>query len=376
VTWRYRGAAVTGYWNDSYAQQSAFSLVDHLKQAGVNTIQLLVSWFQPDMRSSALAPDYNGQSPTDESVRALIDYIHKQGMQVMLKPHAEPILAWDGRSEGWRGVIDPADREAWFASYVEFIMHYAHIAADSGAELFCVGSEMASMTRSASDQAQWTALADRVRTVYPGQILYHATWYEVEGGDYADDGPDGKVAFSAHFEPLPASFWSHFDYAGLGAYFDLYSPHVLNSPDPGVDLLAKSWYTGQYSDRPAQDANLVEAISGWQQRVGKPVIFAEAGYQNLDYAGYDSYEYNPLVDEGQSVAQQPNQAAQADAYQATFEVWGGVPWLAGAFWWQFNPDEPVDAACGDLQAELKQTGYSPCGRPAMQILTQWYRQEQ
>ncbi len=373
VTWQYRGAAVTGYWNDSYSTPGAQALVDHLKAAGVNTIQLLVAWFQPDMRSSTIAPDAEGQSPRDAGVVDMIRYIHAQGLGVMLKPHAEPVLAWDGVSEGWRGVIDPADRAAWFASYDAFILHYARIAAAENVELLCVGSEMMSMTRSEWDQRRWIDLVDRVRKLYAGKILYGATWFEVAGGAYEDRGPDGQVAFSATFQPLPANFWSHFDYAGLGAYFNLYTPHKLFVPDPGVETLIDGWYHNDLTDRSPEEANLFAAISRWQQQIDKPVIFVEVGYENVDFAGYADYEYDPVQVGDEDVPALPNDAAQANLYRATFTAWGGVPWLAGAFWWQFNPDEPTDANCGDSPASGDQVGYSPCGRPAMQVLSNWYR---
>jgi len=375
VAWLYRGAAVTGYWNDSYQQPSIYQMVDRLKDNGVDTIQLLVSWFQEDVRSSNLLPEYDGQSPTDESVVKLVRYIHQQGMQVMLKPHAEPEIAWDGTEGAWRALIEPVDREAWFADYEEFILHYGELSAAEKIELYCIGSEMASMTYSTTDQLYWKDLAEKVRAIYPGKIIYHATWYELFGGDYEDVGPDGEVAFSAQFKPLPISFWDNFDYAGIGVYFDLYSPHKIFVTDPGVEALYRGWFNNDVSDRADEQANLFKAIQDWHNSAQIPVIFVEIGYENKDFTGYSSYEYNPVEINGTIVQPQPNDMAQANAYQATFEAWGGVTWLLGGFWWQFNPDVTVDANCGNEPAAADVIGYSPCGRPALDILKNWYIKE-
>ncbi|HPH96018.1 MAG TPA: cellulase family glycosylhydrolase [Anaerolineaceae bacterium] len=372
VTWAYRGAAVTGYWFDAYEQPEAFQMIDLLKDGGVNSIQLLVSWFQPDVRSSELSPEYDGQSPTDESVAVLVRYIHQKGMTVMLKLHAEPFIGWDGKEDAWRALIQPSDPEKWWQSYEGFVMHYAQLAEAEKMEMFCVGSEMASMTYGKTNQQRWKELAHKVKGIYSGKTLYHATWYEMFGGLYEDNGPDGKIAFSMNFEPLPASFWASFDYAGVGAYFDLYSPHVINLPDPGVETLYRGWFFNDTGDRPMEQADLFAAIEAWHKDIHNPVIFAEVGYENKDYTGYSNYEYDPIMINGQPVPARQNDMAQAHAYQATFEAWGGVPWLLGGYWWQFNPDWPTDANCGLVSPGAGDLGYSPCGRPAWDIVKEWY----
>jgi hypothetical protein len=372
VKWRFRGAAVTGYWNTSYAQPGAFSLIDRLKASGVNSIGLLVTWYQADMTASEISPQYEGKTPNDQSLADLIAYIHAQGMQVMLKPHVEPQIGWDGTPGGWRGVINPADREVWFNNYGRFILYYARLAADSKVELYCIGSEMPSMTQSQADQERWAALAQQVRLVYPGEILYGAHRYEVFGGKYNENGPDGNTAFSADFQPLPAGFWTSFDYAGLSAYFDLYSPRLLAESDPGVDALVDGWYRNDRSERAPEQAFLFDALTRWQALIGKPVLFTEIGYRNVDYAADHTYASQPLLKDGVAVDVLPNDSAQASAYQAALEIWGDVPWLAGAFWWQFNPSNPVNAACGNQPAPADEISFSPCGRPAMNVLKLWY----
>ncbi len=94
VTWQYKGASLAGYWHDSYAQPNAFDTVDYLSGLGVSHVALIVSWYQADMQATEIFPRYDQETATDESLQAIIRYIHSQGMSVMLKPHIEPDQDW------------------------------------------------------------------------------------------------------------------------------------------------------------------------------------------------------------------------------------------------------------------------------------------
>src|SRR5260370_38450269 len=100
---------------------------------------------------------------TDGAVRAAIQDLHDLGLKVMLKPHVD---VQDGT---WRGTIHPADTDRWFASYRAFIARYAALAQAGRAEMFCVGTELATLTDSRY-AAQWAGIVGAVRGAYRGPI--------------------------------------------------------------------------------------------------------------------------------------------------------------------------------------------------------------
>ncbi len=366
VSWEFRGASLAGYWNDSYEQPNTYDLIDYMNASGVNTVAVIVSWYQDDMQSNQIYPRYDKETPTDESLETLIDYIHAQGMAVMLKPHLEPLHNWENKDIlGWRAVIRPSDRESWFASYEAFISHYISIAQAHQVELFSIGTEMSSTTKGPTDQEHWIDMAKRVKADYSGALLYSAHEYEILGGHYAVTGTD-----PFDFEPLPASFWEPFDYAGTTVYYDLYDAHNLKDPNPDSELLIEGWY-----DSPARSEDqryLLEAFTAWQEMHGKPVIFSEIGYRSIDYAAFQ-----PYTTEGSNaddLSANSNEEAQAHAYEAAFSVWGNVDWLAGAFWWQFSPHSASQRECGAdfIPNPEEEITYTPCGKLAGEVLHLWY----
>ena len=203
LNWSYRGASLAGYWHTSYESPNACAIVDYLAGIGANSVAVIVTWYQDSLTASTLAPDPQ-QTPTDESLADIIDYAHAQGLSVMLKPHVDP-------GTEWRGEIGPDDEAAWFASFEDFVLHYARMAEAHDVELFCLGTEMASMTRGTARQSRWAQLAAQVRQEYGGQITYAAHEYEVLGSETVD--------------PLPPEFWEPFDYAATTVYYGL-SPAI------------------------------------------------------------------------------------------------------------------------------------------------------
>jgi hypothetical protein len=368
VSWQYRGVSLTGYWHDVYSEKETFEVVDSLQKMGVNTIQLLVSWYQDDMRSTNIYPRFDSKTPEDESVKAIIQYIHSKNMAVMLTPHVSPRKGWkDDGSESWRALIGPSDRAAWFNSYEQYIFHYIDIARAENVELFCVGSEMDSMTRLPEDQQRWASIVQKIRANYPGKLTYNAHMYEVFGGYYRVPWDKTQPSrFEATFQPLPKKFWSNFDYAGVSFWMNIYSPAKLDLPDPDISSLLDGWYKNDVADRPPEQAYLSDALSRWQISLGIPVIFTEIGYQNFDYTAYHS-----SVDQFHHTRKQNNQA-QADAYEAAFTIWGRNPWMVGAFWWQVDPASIRPPDCMSIQEKSSNTDFSPCGRPAGEVLRKWY----
>ena len=114
---------------------------------------------------------------TDDEVRWAIRAAKERGLKVCLKPVVNV------RNGTWRAHINFFDIDVppeptwsqWFAGYTEFIVHHARIAAEEGAEMFCIGCEMVQSDRR---EAQWRALIAEVRAVYPGLVTYNCDKYQ------------------------------------------------------------------------------------------------------------------------------------------------------------------------------------------------------
>ena len=223
-----------------------------------------------------------------------------------------PIVLLDETEEStdWRGTIDPPDWDRWFASYREFILYYARIAAETGAEYFSVGSELIS-TEFFRDR--WVGVIDAVREVYPGLLLYSSNW--------------------DHYEQVRA--WDRLDLVGVTAYNT-----VSNSDKPTVEELLGFW-------KPIKTKLL-----RWQRKIGKPIVFTEVGYPSQVGASRDPWNYY--------MSTQVDLETQKRCFEAFFATWEDEPAVAGVYvfeWW--GEGGPED------------TSYMPKGKPAMEVIRAW-----
>src|SRR4051812_37331319 len=161
-----RGANVTAWNTDAFAQPAADSSLGDLQATGTTNAAIVVTWYMDAKTSSTIAPR-DGKTPSDASVLHAIARAKELGMRVTLKPHVD---VWDGT---FRGDITPASRSDWFASYRAMIDHYADLAAQAGADALIVGTELTTMT---DDTAEWRALIAGVRARFGGQLTYAANW--------------------------------------------------------------------------------------------------------------------------------------------------------------------------------------------------------
>jgi hypothetical protein len=85
------------------------------------------------------------------------------GMRTLLKPH---LWVRHGQWVGELAMTSEADWQRWFASYQEFILHYARLAAAEGFDALAIGTELAATTHRSAD---WRRIIAAVREVYPGR---------------------------------------------------------------------------------------------------------------------------------------------------------------------------------------------------------------
>lgn len=176
-----------------------------------------------------------GGTPSDESVRQAIAMLQSRGYHVTLYPFLlmdvppgnalpDPYGAAEQAAFPWRGRITTVGGgvegqvEAFFDRYAPFVLHYAAMAAETGAEGVLIGSELVGLTR-AMEGAAYPAverlceLAADVREVVGSgvEVSYAADWTE-----YGAHVVGGDVRF-----PLDA-LWAHAAISHVG--LDWYPP--------------------------------------------------------------------------------------------------------------------------------------------------------
>jgi hypothetical protein len=308
-----KGFTLGGWSRDDYAGPEVGRQLEELQRAGVEWLALTPRWLQAERDSVALAPD-PAQSPSDASLRRVVATARSLGLRVFLKPQV------DLRGPGWRGEIafrSEAAWSAWFRSYAEFISHYARLAEEEHADLFCVGVELDAARHRDED---WRAVIAAVRALYSGPLVYAANWKRERD----------------------ISWWDALDYAGVDAYFP-----VAPSAGASVAEIVAAW-------RP-----LAAELRAWSERIRKPVVLTEIGYRSLRGAGRAPWEWQ------RSGEASPGE--QERLYRAAFQALWSEPWLFGFYWWQWRTAPP--------SLPSADTGYTPQGKPALRVIEEFYARE-
>jgi len=312
-----KGASIQSRSAGDFASESFKQSVRNLQATGANYVSLIIPYYQSNLGSTDIAPGWN--TPSDATLISAINFIHSLGMKVMLKPHLE---SNDGQ---WRAYINPGDRNSWFANYGSMLNHVADIGSQTGAEAFCIGTElinMATYTSNGDNTQRWQSLITGVRNRYSGHVTYSANW---GGGDFGNE--------KAHI-----GFWPQLDSIGMSAYFELYGGNDVNS-------LKSAWDNYNWSQ-----------IKSLSDQFGKPVLFTEVGYRSVGGA------HNQPWNSGMGGGYDPQ--GQVNLYQALFEYWNNQPFMIGVHLWEWKSD-PNAGGSGN-------TDYTPQQKPAENVLKQWF----
>lgn len=290
------------------SDMSDYSLI-HLSQIGVKHIALMTVYYQEDVASKKIFADPK-KTIKDESLTHAINIIHALGMKVMLKPHVDLV------DEEARVNIIPT--EEWFASYKEFILHYAALAAQYNVELLCIGTELSNTTTSRWKD-KWMDIIDSIRKIYKGPIVYAANWDEYE----------------------TVSFWPAVDYIGLDAYFPL-----TEKNNPPVSELVQGW------------VKHADVISKWlkDNNINKPIIFTEVGYDTIEGSNRQPWRVLPTL-----TTYVESQDEQKNCLESIFLALSERSWFKGMYWWNYFP-----------RPDLGPLGYTLRGKKGEKVLTEWY----
>ena len=131
---------------------------------------------------------------TSTGIKECIQMSQNKGLKVMIKPQV-----WFGHGT-YTGDYTLDSESSWKtfeATYANYILTYAKIAADYKVDALCIGTEWRNFVKARPDF--WKALIAKVREVYTGKVTYAANW-------------DAYAAFP---------HWEDLDWIGIDAYFPL-----------------------------------------------------------------------------------------------------------------------------------------------------------
>jgi hypothetical protein len=151
-----------------YTWGKAQRIVDYVVSLDANSICISFPFYTPDIEASTV--DAQPTTPTPARLAILITEARRAHLRVTVRPILDESSL--DPPQGWRGAIEPTDRDEWFASYRRLLLPYAKVAAKYGAATFVVGTELDSM----EGDPRWKGLISAVGRVFRGQISYDANW--------------------------------------------------------------------------------------------------------------------------------------------------------------------------------------------------------
>ncbi len=295
-----------------YYRDPALSYEKHLADiqgAGAQWVSFLFTGFL-DRADSTYVDRFGPKTVRDDRLEKTTRRAREMGLQVMYLPIVH--LRHTGEDD-WRGSLRPKDPNAWFSSYMDFILHYADLAQAWGVGIFSGGSEFCSLE---ARESMWRWVFRNLRGRFAGYLTYSFNW------DHAEE----------------ARFQDMLDFVGMTAYWSL-----TKKNDPTLEELTDSW------------KKIRKDLEGLYRRLKKPIVFTELGYPSQDGANKDPWNYVMNPDN-------VDLAEQADCLEAFARVFRDPGFLMGVFFFDwFEKGGPRDSS------------YSPQGKPALEVIRRFFR---
>ncbi|MEM9076754.1 MAG: hypothetical protein AAGC43_06935 [Bacteroidota bacterium] len=309
-----RGMSVFGWRGDKS------EAMDDLIKTNIEWIAVVPFLYQENERTKVMDTPRvkEGYDRRDSMFIANIQKMKEKGLYIHLKPHL-----W--MSDGWRSDVSmdsEEEWETWFQSYRTNMLHYARMAEFTGAELFCVGTELRSSIKKQPEA--WCGLIAEIKQIYSGKLTYAANWYD---------------------EYEHVVFWDELDFIGIQAYFPL-----TDTQNPDLETIKKGW--GPH----------LQSLELFFKQYEKPILFTEVGYKSDALATVKPWEWGNALS---ILHRKKSDRTQQLAYEALFqEVWH-KEWFAGMHIWEWNTESTPEGAKTNLN-------FSPRFKPAENVISKWY----
>ena len=298
-------------------------ILPSLQKLGVTHITLIQFGYQreAEVPQIRMQTDAHWYSESDRGIREFAQAADSLGIKIILKPHL-----WlgrysvEGQTRSTIGYDSEEEWQTWESQYTTLISHYAHLAEEIQAPMLVIGTELA---RSVRERPQyWRTLIEDVRKVYGGQLTYAANWWE-------------------EYEHI--TFWDALDFIGIQGYFEL-----SLVPNPTLAQISEGW---------AKHKRTMQRLS---ESTNKPVLFTEIGYRNVPDAAAKPWRWPSREEIGRT---EPDNTLQARLYQSFFDNLWHEPWFEGAILWKWR---------GDHDRRRNYLDFSPQGKPAEEVIRQWF----
>lgn len=328
VTFGFRGKA--GYFGSEKAKEEA----NIIAAAGIKWVVLVPTVFVEDCMSTRQFIDFEC-TPSDLEVVEMIEYFHKLGIKVQLRPmleghdgcgRTEVVMLPDlsHRMPGGR----PSTREAWFRSMTARSRHYAAIAEKCGCEMYCLDSDL---DRIVGFNDDWKKVVSEVRKVYSGPVTSCHTIHAAH------------VNFEKMLSDKNCWFYD-LDMLSISSYYP-----AADKPHTTVAEMKEKF------------APLAKRVDNIAAMYGKPILFGELGCTSSTGAAIRpwSWQREGAVYDGEE---------QANYLTAFFETFSGKLWWRGFCWWKW--DENVDRP--DMDSDPRgNKGFTLKGKPALELLREY-----
>lgn len=272
---------------------------------------------------------------TDEEILRAVQLARDNHLKVILKP---VVNVRDGTWRAWikfdneDGSLNMQAWEKWWRDFEAFLMHYAEIAQQTQCEMFCLGCEMESTE---PFESKWRALISKIRQIYSGVLTY--------------DANHGRE------EQIP--WWDAVDVISLSAYYPVGTDDVglalkddlskVPPSDTSVAAMKKRWLP------------IKEQLRRVSRQYDRPILFIELGVcsaKGFSAAPWTHPQTDAVYDGDE----------QRRYFQAAMETFWDEPWFMGFAWWGWEP--PLYAP----EKAASDTGFCIYGKPAEELVTEWY----
>ena len=323
----YQGLNVASFWNGQFGSRAWLEALSDAKELGANTIAITSTSYVHDVRASNIYSTAKTESL--ENVAIAVADAKANGMEVVLKPHI------DVSTGEWRGRIDTDVADAFLRNYKEYILDYARMAEESGADILILATELDQFL-GAEHRDKWVEIISEVRAVYSGDLTIAANW-------------DAKVAV-----------WDLVDIIGVNPYVALdtdgngsVAEYMAQWHQPVLD----PWLAKQVGNKSPFDF-----WKGLSETYDKPVMFTELGYRSMDGAAARPMDF--------WTRSRTDEAEQAQLYEAFYRTFANQDWVNGTLVWDWSADR--DAA---ESRAFWDAGYTVEGKQAEATLDKWYDSE-
>ncbi len=326
-------------WRGQYLGPSPVDSMRKLAGTGANWVCLSFgAEMEKPNEPEILWADKNPSMVTDNEIRRAISLARENNLKIILKP---VVNVRDGTWRAWikfetaDGETDMQAWDKWWADFRQFLLHYAGIAEETGSEMLCLGCEMESTEKF---EERWRNLIAEIRKVYSGAITYNA-----------NHGTEHKI-----------TWWDAVDIISLSAYYP------VGTDDVGLAL------KDNLSMVPPSDSSLEAIKHRWKpikenlrelsKKFNRPILFIELGVCSAK--GFSAAPWTH---------HQPGMQYDGDEqrryYQATIETFWDEPWFIGFTWWAWP------SSLYSLEEARTDTGFCIYGKPAEQLVREWYKKQ-